>query len=97
MLPVYPVPAAGNGERVVERSRLLASILLAGSLLLSLLFWLWGIPFFFAFLLIPVIPFLSRKRTARRCPVCGWETTGSEHFCPFDATPLAGPEREFGQ
>jgi len=23
-----------------------------------------------------------------RCPVCGWETTGSERFCPFDATPL---------
>lgn len=72
----------------LKRQYVIAASLLAGSLLLSSLFWMAGIPFFVAFLFIPVIPFLCRKRRLKRCPVCGWETTGSERFCPFDATPL---------
>jgi hypothetical protein len=24
--------------------------------------------------------------------VCGWETAGSERFCPYDATPLEDAE-----
>jgi len=72
----------------VKRSWLIAAALFAGSLSLSLIFWMTGIPFFVAFLFIPLIPFFSRERNVKRCPLCGWETTGSERFCPFDATPL---------
>jgi len=50
--------------------------------------WFLHLPFFFAVLFIPLIPLFRHKRPVKRCPVCGWETTGSERFCPFDATPL---------
>jgi hypothetical protein len=71
----------------------LSLILLAGSLLVSALFWSAGLPFFFLFLFVPLFPFLFRRRGVRRCPACGWETTGDEQFCPYDATPLgAGGE-----
>ena len=66
----------------------LSLILLGGSLLLTVLFWMTGLPFFFLFLFIPLIPFLSGPGAVRRCPVCGWETSGSERFCPYDATVL---------
>lgn len=63
-------------------------ILFAGSLVLTVFFWMLGIPFFFLFLLIPLIPLFTGPRHIRRCPVCGWETSGSERFCPYDASPL---------
>lgn len=63
-------------------------ILLAISLAVTFLLWTLGLPFFFLFLFIPIIPFLGRRRTIRRCPVCGWETAGNEDYCPYDATPL---------
>lgn len=66
----------------------LSLILLAGSIVLSVLFLEAGLPFFFLFLFIPIIPFLSGPKKIRRCSVCGWETTGDERFCPHDATPL---------
>lgn len=66
----------------------LSVLLLAGSLIVSVLFWMAGLPFFFLFLFIPLLPFLSRQKAIRRCPACGWETPGSEGFCPYDATPL---------
>jgi hypothetical protein len=72
----------------MKRHYLLSLILLAASLAFSFLMWLLHLPFFFVVLFIPLIPFFMRERTVRRCPVCGWETTGSERFCPFDATPL---------
>lgn len=72
----------------MDRLWVIAIAMLAGSLMLSAVFWYLGIPFFIAFLFIPFIPILSRKRRVKHCPVCGWETTGSERFCPFDATPL---------
>jgi hypothetical protein len=50
--------------------------------------WFLHLPFFFAVLFIPLIPLFRHKRPVKRCPVCGWETTGSERFCPFDAIPL---------
>jgi uncharacterized membrane protein len=75
----------------MEKRWLIAGGLLAGSLLMSAIFWVLGLPFFFAFLFIPFIPFFKKTR-ARRCPECGWETTGSERFCPYDATPLSGSE-----
>jgi len=66
-------------------------ILLAVSLAATALMWYLGLPFFFLFLFIPVVPFLRRDRRLRRCPACGWETAGSERFCPYDATPLEAP------
>jgi hypothetical protein len=73
----------------------LSLILFVGSLVVTVLLWMIGLPFFFIFLFLPLIPLLKRQQRIRRCPVCGWETTGSEHFCPWDATPLPGPGSEF--
>jgi len=67
-------------------------VLLIGSLIVTALMWYQGLPFFFLFLVIPIIPLLRRNRNVRRCPVCGWETSGSERFCPVDATPLEDDE-----
>jgi hypothetical protein len=69
-------------------------ILILGSLAVTITFWMLGLPFFFVCLFLPLVPFFLKKPAGRRCPVCGWETTGSEHFCPFDATALtcAGSE-----
>jgi hypothetical protein len=72
-------------------------MLFFGSLAVTIVFWMMGLPFFFVFLFLPLAPFFFKEKTVRRCPVCGWETTGSEHFCPFDATPLPGPDGEFGK
>lgn len=67
-------------------------ILLAGSLLASAVLFSYGIPFFFLFLFIPLIPFLNRNRERKRCPVCGWETESPGiSFCPFDGTALIAP------
>ena len=65
-------------------------ILFIGSLAVTAVLWALGLPFFFLFLFLPLIPFFRKSRTVRRCPACGWETTGSERFCPYDATPLTG-------
>jgi len=65
-------------------------ILLGASLAVTLLLWWIGLPFFFLF--IPILPFLDRREEIRRCPVCGWETAGSERYCPYDATPLETPK-----
>jgi hypothetical protein len=74
----------------------LSLVLFAGSLVLTIVLWMIGLPFFFFCLIIPVIPFLWREQRMRRCPVCGWETTGSERFCPFDAAPLRNPGSDGG-
>lgn len=65
--------------------------LLAWSLVLTALLWMTGLPFFL-FLFLPLIPFLSGHTEIRRCPVCSWETLGSERFCPYDATPVENVE-----
>ncbi|HOJ97027.1 MAG TPA: hypothetical protein PK024_09365 [Methanospirillum sp.] len=67
---------------------ILSGLLLAGSLGITLLFWALGYPFMFLFLFIPLIPFLGRVRQVFRCPVCGWETTGNERYCPYDGNRL---------
>jgi hypothetical protein len=69
----------------------LSLLLLVGSLIISAIFWMAGLPFFFIFLFIPLVPLLFGRGT-KRCPFCGWETTGSERFCPNDATPLENVE-----
>lgn len=75
---------------ILVKSSKISLILLAGSIIISALFWIAGLPFFFFFLFVPLIPFLSSPEEIRYCPVCGWETNGSERFCPYDATPLEG-------
>lgn len=63
-------------------------VLLIGSLAVTSLMWYLGLPLFFLFLGIPLLPFLGRKKPVRICPACGWETSGTENYCPYDATPL---------
>lgn len=63
-------------------------ILLAVSLAITLACWSIGLPFFFVFLFIPLIPLLKKDRVVKRCPVCGWETTGRAAFCPYDGNRL---------
>jgi hypothetical protein len=75
----------------------IALILLAGSVLITAVLFLLGLPFFFLFLFIPLIPLFGRSRAIRCCPVCGWETAGSECFCPYDGTPLRVPARKEGE
>jgi len=70
--------------------------LLAVSVAVTAVSFALGFPFFFLFLVIPLIPFFGKPPAARRCPVCGWETTGGERFCPYDGTPLA-PEGGYGE
>jgi len=72
-------------------------ILFLGSLVITAVLWMLGLPFFFVFLFLPIITLFQRKQSIRRCPVCGWETTGSENFCPWDATPLAETGGEVGK
>jgi hypothetical protein len=69
----------------------LSLIFLSGSLVLTVFLWMIGLPFFFLCLFIPLIPLFFSIGSKKRCPVCGWETTGSERFCPYDATPLMDP------
>ncbi len=66
----------------------LSLVLLIGSLAVSALFWITGHPIFFLFLFVPLAPLFFGRHTTKRCPVCGWKTTGNERFCPFDAAPL---------
>ena len=72
-------------------------ILLIGSLAITLVLWTLGLPFFLVVLFIPLIPLFWRRPEVRRCPVCGWETTGSERFCPRDATPLPEAGSKIGK
>lgn len=68
---------------------MLSILLLAGSLLVTVILWLAGFPFFFLFLFIPLIPQVWKERKVRSCPVCGFSTTdGKVAFCPYDGTPL---------
>ncbi|MFA5267506.1 MAG: hypothetical protein WC379_06000 [Methanoregula sp.] len=72
-------------------------ILLLGSVIMSALFWIAGLPFFFLLLFVPLIPLVFGREKTRRCPVCGWETTGNERFCPYGAALLndiSCPERK---
>ena len=81
---------------------LLSLILLIGSLGLSAILFLAGLPFFFLFLFIPLIPLLSGNGSdgngdatggeqipkIKECPSCGWQTEGDERYCPYCAAIL---------
>jgi hypothetical protein len=68
-------------------------ILLFASLTITIILFSLGLPFFFVFLFIPIIPFFGRKKQVKRCPVCGYETTNERTaFCPYDGSRLEVPE-----
>jgi len=67
---------------------LLSGLLLFVSLVITLLFFMTGIPVFLLFFFLPLIPFLKRPHHLKKCPLCGWETAGSELFCPCDGSRL---------
>ncbi len=74
---------------------MLSLVLLAGSLAVTAAMYFLGMPFFFLFLFIPIIPFLHRDRQVKRCPSCGFETGDRRiAFCPYDGSALheAGAE-----
>ncbi|OPX68535.1 MAG: hypothetical protein A4E38_01767 [Methanoregulaceae archaeon PtaB.Bin108] len=71
---------------------MISALLLAVSILASAVLYLAGLPFFFLFLFIPLIPFLRGRKDEKTCPVCGFRTTDPRiAFCPYDGTPLMGP------
>lgn len=47
-----------------------------------------GLPFFFMFLFIPLIPLFGSPKHPKKCPLCGWTTYGDEIYCPYDGTAL---------
>jgi hypothetical protein len=64
----------------------------------TILLFAAGYPFFFLFLVFPLIPFFSQKKKVHRCPVCGFTTTDPAiGFCPYDGTPLSGPGADDGE
>ena len=77
----------------------LSLLLFIGSILITAVLWALGLPFFFLFLFLPLLPYFPGRKGVKRCPVCGWETTGSENFCPYDATTLTcdGSKRRDGE
>jgi hypothetical protein len=66
-------------------------LLLAGSIMVTMLSYLLGLPFFFLFLFIPVISLWRRGQKMKHCPVCGYEASGEIRFCPYDGTELEKP------
>jgi len=70
----------------------ISALLLAGSIFASVALYLAGLPFFFLFLFIPLIPFLRGRRDEKTCPVCGFRTTDPRiAFCPYDGSQLVAP------
>ena len=63
------------------------------SLVISLALFTLGFPFFFLFLFIPLIPFLTYQKDQKKCPVCGWVTKGDEGYCPYDGVLLETQEK----
>ncbi|WOF16212.1 hypothetical protein F1737_05565 [Methanoplanus sp. FWC-SCC4] len=67
---------------------MLSLVLFAGSIGLTVVFYFLGLPFFFMFLFIPVIPLLGKPKKIKYCPLCGWATSGDELYCPYDGEAL---------
>ena len=42
-------------------------ILFIGSLVITIAFWMLGLPFFFVFLFLPLAPFFFKEKMVRRC------------------------------
>lgn len=63
---------------------MLSLLLFLCSIGLTILLWIFGFPFFFLFLFIPLIPMFGRDQEILVCPICGWQTNGNERYCPYD-------------
>jgi hypothetical protein len=52
---------------------------------------------YFSILIVTLLSIILSQQWDKRCPVCGWKTTGSENVCPSDATSLSntGSERRY--
>jgi hypothetical protein len=80
---------------MVGSRTLTALVGVVASLLLSAVLW-WQFDTLAFLLFVPFVPFLFRRasrgtsdRTARQCPVCGFETTDDAYdYCPRDGTRL---------
>lgn len=71
---------------------MISAFLLAGSILVSAILFLAGLPFFFLFLFIPLIPFLRGRREEKTCALCGFRTDDPRiAYCPYDGTALIVP------
>lgn len=62
--------------------------LLAGSLALTAVCFLLGLPFFFLFLCLPLLGLLPKRET-RICPHCGVPVHDTDIYCPACGTKLA--------
>ncbi|NTV00959.1 MAG: hypothetical protein HGA55_07560 [Methanoregulaceae archaeon] len=73
-------------------------MLLAASVGVTIVLFSLGLPFFFVFLFIPLIPFFQRERRVKRCPVCSY-TTADERtaFCPYDGSRLELADTDHGE
>ncbi|WP_048062130.1 hypothetical protein [Methanocorpusculum labreanum] len=58
-----------------------ALALFAGSILLTVVFFLLGLPFFFLFLFVPLFLFFPGKRSRKVCPVCGVVSSNDSAYC----------------
>jgi hypothetical protein len=76
----------------------LALILLAASVAVTIVLFSLGLPFFFVFLFIPLIPFFPREKRVKQCPLCGFETADERTaFCPYDGTRLELADTDHGE
>jgi hypothetical protein len=54
--------------KFMMKSWIISMFLLPGSVIMSALFWIAGLPFFFLFLFIPLIPLIFGREITKRCP-----------------------------
>ncbi|HKM42015.1 MAG TPA: zinc-ribbon domain-containing protein [Methanocorpusculum sp.] len=61
--------------------RKVAFVLFAGSIVLTVVCFMLGFPFFFLFLFFPMLLFFPGRRPGRVCPVCGVEASDDSKYC----------------
>ncbi len=58
-----------------------ALALFAGSVLLTVVCFLLGLPFFFLFLFVPLFLLFPGRRSEKVCPVCGAVSSSDSAYC----------------
>lgn len=70
-------------------NRVVLSLLTLGiSIGITIVCFLFGLPFFFLFLVVPFLFLRGRDRQVLTCPACGYEGEGAEQYCPYDGNHL---------
>ena len=69
-----------------------ALALFAGSILLTVLCFLLGLPFFFLFLFVPLFLLFPGRRVQKVCPVCGAVSSRDSAYCRVCGAKLEGAE-----